>query len=119
MDFLSRVEEAERRDNEFVHPGADPTPKYVYSRLAETWSGRSMEAVNVTPAIASISEPASAPLPKRESKLVHRVHDETGGAAQRQAALAAAAAAQARAGAISQRGQRCCSAVSRATAPSR
>ena len=37
MDFLSRVEEAERRDNVGANPLADPTPKYTYSQLAATW----------------------------------------------------------------------------------
>ena len=127
LDFLSRVEEAERRDNGLANPQADPTPKYAYAGTSRTAVSAASSSSVLTPAsveqTASASATTKAAAVKR-NRLEHRVHDETGGAAHRQAQLAAAqAAAQAQVaaqvaratGSSSQRGPR--AAVGRVTTP--
>ena len=81
MDFLARVEQAERRDNMQVNPAIDPTPKYsaVPADSAGLPQAAGLKA-------ASSKEPKPRIQRDRPSKLkINRVHDETGGAQQQHA----------------------------------
>ena len=90
VDFLARVEAAERRDNMSANPAADPAPKYSAMAPTAAASGCSCSGAAAVPASAPAAQKAAAPSaarrpmhqrtsPTRE----HRVHDETGGAGSR------------------------------------
>ena len=94
VDFLARVEAAERRDNMSTNPNIDPTPKYSSSATSAPGSSSSSSigacapsssAPNAQQAVeAAPPGKASLKRPQRTSPMrEHRVHDETGGAQQR------------------------------------
>ena len=78
LDFLSRVEEAERRDN--MSGGSDdPTPAYTYSSASvaaakQTASGQLPKPNRPGP------PPGMKVVARTSPQREHRVHDETGGA---------------------------------------
>ena len=86
VDFLARVEAAERRDNMSANPGADPAalaPKY--SLTSASSSARAPAALPASAPAAVKAQAQRAPkLQQRTSpQREHRIHDETGGAALR------------------------------------
>ena len=75
IDFLARVEAAERRDNMQANPDADPALKYA--AIPNAFPGC---AASPAAAMAK-AEGSKQPRIQRTSPLrEHRVHDETGGA---------------------------------------
>ena len=78
QDFLARVEEAERRDGGAAYPvAAAPAPAESTPEPNNTLAA----AAPAPAAAASAAAAAAAARPPRVRKLVHRHHDETGGAA--------------------------------------
>lgn len=99
VDFLARVEAAERRDNMSANPSADPAPKYSAAgatapsaALASSCScsGAAMPPASAPAAQKAASAPAARrPMQQRTSPTrEHRIHDETGGAGSRLALAA-------------------------------
>ena len=96
VDFLSRVEAAERRDSKTVEsltqpitaqpqPAITAQPQPAPARMANT-RGAHTDATS-----ADRRPPPSGAPPPRERRLVHRHHDETGGRAAQSASMAASA----------------------------
>ena len=84
IDFLARVEAAERRDNEATNPSEDPTPKYataVPSAADAAKSSEPEESGRKTAKAPAASKPLGKLKLRTQPVREHRVHDETGGAA--------------------------------------
>lgn len=79
VDFLARVEAAERRDNITANPNADPTPAYSGKVAATAPAAAAPEEAPSAAAAAPVAIRSAAVKRPANAPRTHCVHDETGG----------------------------------------